>query len=289
MQTIFNSYKNIYAICVGSVVLFILLKMDMLIHFTANESKAFDAGLVAAFATALGTLPVLFSKKISQRAYDISLGFGSGVMLSACIFSLILPSLEAAKILVSMPMLATTLVGFCIIFGAAFLLSIDIACPHHVFIQHFDEPDAQAQRRIWLFVFAIFLHNLPEGLAIGAAFSGVDLNKAQSLSWGIAIQDVPEGLVIAIALRGMGKSALFSACFGAISGLVEPFAALAAVLLIGQSSFLLPMGMAFTAGAMLYVISHEIIPESHRAGHALLASASLMFGFVLMMILDAGF
>ena len=142
--------------------------------------------------------------------------------------------------------------------------------------------------KFFAFVFAIFLHNLPEGLAIGAAFSGVDLNKAQSLSWGIAIQDVPEGLVIAIALRGMGKSALFSACFGAISGLVEPFAALAAVLLIGQSSFLLPMGMAFTAGAMLYVISHEIIPESHRAGHALLASASLMFGFVLMMILDAG-
>ena len=134
----FNSYKNIYAICLSSIVLFILLKMDMLFHFTENEIKAFDAGLVAAFATALGTLPVLFSKKISQRAYDISLGFGSGVMLSACIFSLILPSLEAAKSLVSMPMLATTLVGFCIIFGAAFLLSIDIACPHHVFIQHFD-------------------------------------------------------------------------------------------------------------------------------------------------------
>lgn len=282
-----NSHKYLYAVLLAAITILVLLRWNLLLNLSPRELQALDAGLLATFATILGTLPVFFFQKIPQKVYDVALGFCSGLMLSACIFSLILPSIEAAKSIVSEPLLATSLVGIGILLGAVFLLGVDLALPNRLMLEDIKTMESQSQRSIWLFVLAIFLHNIPEGLAIGASFAGNDVTKAQALSWGIAIQDMPEGMVIALALRAMGKSPLFAASLGTLSGLVEPLAAVVAVLLIGQSSVLLPIGMALTAGAMLYVISHEIIPESHRAGHKLLASASLMLGFVLMLILDA--
>jgi ZIP family zinc transporter len=141
-------------------------------------------------------------------------------------------------------------------------------------------------KRVWLFVMAIILHNFPEGLAIGVAFAGPDLVGARALAVGIAIQDIPEGLVVALALISAGYSKLMAVSVGALSGLVEPIAAVLGVALIGLSINLLPWGLAIAAGAMLFVISHEIIPESHRAGHENWATGGLIIGFVLMMLLD---
>src|SRR5690606_5918748 len=130
------------------------------------------------------------------------------------------------------------------------------------------------------------LHNFPEGLAIGVAYSGTDAIGARALATGISIQDVPEGLVVAAALRRVGYSRVKSVSLGAASGLIEPLAAVLGAAVIGLSATLLPWGLAFSAGAMLYIISHEIIPESHRAGHETYATGGFMLGFVMMMVLD---
>ena len=243
-------------------------------------------GGMAALATALGTLPVLLSHQLSQRTFDTLLGFGAGVMLAASSFSLIIPALASAKALGAGPWGAGSMVGGGILVGALLLLLIDRMVPHEHFIKGLEGPQALAMKRVWLFVLAISLHNLPEGLAIGVAYAGTDPVAALALAVGISIQDVPEGMVVAMALRGVGYSRLTSVGLGMLSGLVEPIAAVFGVAVISLSAGLLPWGLAAAAGAMLYVISHEIIPESHRQGHESFATAGLIVGFVIMMLLD---
>ena len=243
-------------------------------------------GGMAALATALGTLPVLMSHQLSQRSFDTLLGFGAGVMLAASSFSLIIPALASAKALGAGPWGAGSMVGGGILVGAMLLLLIDRVVPHEHFIKGLEGPQAVAMKRVWLFVLAISLHNLPEGLAIGVAYAGADPVAALALATGISIQDVPEGMVVAMALRGVGYSRLTSVGLGMLSGLVEPIAAVFGVAVISLSASLLPWGLAAAAGAMLYVISHEIIPESHRQGHESFATAGLIVGFVIMMLLD---
>lgn len=252
--------------------------------------QALVGGLVAAGATALGTLPVLMAQQVSDRARDALLGFGAGVMLAACAFSLVVPGLAAAESLGAGPWQAGSVVGAGILIGAALLHLLDRWLPHEHFIKGPEGSPARARalalKRTWLFVIAIALHNVPEGLAIGVAFAGTDPVGAGALATGIAIQDVPEGLVIAVALLGAGYSRGLAVGIGAASGLVEPVGAVLGAVVVGLSAGLLPWGLAFAAGAMLWVISHEIIPESHRQGHERLATGGLMLGFVLMMMLD---
>jgi len=243
-------------------------------------------GMVAAGATALGTLPVALSKPLSQRVNDALLGFGAGVMLAACSFSLVLPALDVAQTQGAGRWGAALLVGSAILVGGLLLLLIDRLMPHEHFIKGVEGRGGHAIKRAWLFVLAIALHNMPEGLAIGVAFGGPDLQGAQALATGIAIQDVPEGLVVAMALRGVGYSRATAVGLGMATGLVEPLFAVIGVAVVGLSATLLPWGLGAAAGAMLYVISHEIIPESHRQGHEALATTGLMLGFVLMMVLD---
>jgi ZIP family zinc transporter len=241
---------------------------------------------MAAGATALGTVPMLVSRPLSDKAQDTLLGFGAGVMLAACGFSLIIPGLEAAAGQGAGKWGAGGIVGTGILLGAALLLVIDYALPHEHFIKGVEGVRAKALKRVWLFVFAICLHNLPEGLAIGVAFGGTDAARAAALATGIAIQDVPEGLVVALALRGAGYSRMLAVGLGIASGLIEPIGAILGASVVTVSSTLLPWGLAFAAGAMLFVVSHEIIPESHRKGHERFATGGLMVGFVLMMLLD---
>ena len=243
-------------------------------------------GGMAALATALGTLPVLLSHQFSQRSFDTMLGFGAGVMLAASSFSLIIPALASAKAQGAGPWGAGSLVGGGILAGALFLMVINRVVPHEHFIKGLEGPQARAMKRVWLFVLAISLHNLPEGLAIGVAYAGTDPVAALALATGISIQDVPEGMVVALALRSVGYSRLTSAGLGMLSGLVEPVAAVFGVAVISMSASFLPWGLAAAAGAMLYVISHEIIPESHRQGHESFATGGLVAGFVIMMLLD---
>ncbi|MDB5931037.1 MAG: zinc/iron permease [Polaromonas sp.] len=247
---------------------------------------ALIGGGMAALATALGTLPVLLSQQISQRTYDTLLGFGAGVMLAASSFSLIIPALASARAQGAGSWGAGGIVSAGILAGAMLLMLIDRVVPHEHFIKGLEGPQARAMKRVWLFVIAISLHNLPEGLAIGVAYAGTDPIAALALATGISVQDVPEGMVVALALRGIGYSRLASAGIGALSGLVELVAAVLGVALISISASFLPWGLAAAAGAMLYVISHEIIPESHREGHESFATGGLILGFVIMMLLD---
>ena len=252
----------------------------------ARMQGALLGGLFAAFATALGTLPVLLSQQFSQRTYDSMLGFGAGVMLAASSFSLVIPALSAAKAQGAGSWGAGSIVGGGILLGAALLLAVDRLVPHEHFVKGLEGPQARAIKRVWLFVLAISLHNLPEGLAIGVAFAGSDPVGATALATGISIQDVPEGMVVALALRSVGYGRFLSAGLGVLSGFVEPVAAVFGAAVIGISAGLLPWGLALAAGAMLFVISHEIIPESHRKGHEAYATGGLMLGFVVMMVLD---
>ena len=249
-------------------------------------SGALLGGLMAALATALGTLPVLLSQQFSQKTYDTMLGFGAGVMLAASSFSLVIPALASAKAQGANAWGAGSIVSAGILMGAVFLLLISRAMPCENFARGLDASQAKAMKRVWLFVLAISLHNLPEGLAIGVAFAGSDPMGAAALATGISIQNVPEGMVVALALRSVGYGRVLSAGLGVLSGLVEPLASVFGVLVISISESLLPWGLAAAAGAMLFVISHEIIPEAHRKGHETFATGGLMLGFVIMMLLD---
>jgi ZIP family zinc transporter len=253
-----------------------------------NETvrMALAGGSIAALATALGTLPALLSQQFSQRAYDSMLGFGAGVMLAASSFSLVLPALKIAREQGASSWHAGGIVGAGIFVGALAILLLDRAVPHEHFVKGIEGPASRTLKRIWLFVFAIVLHNFPEGMAIGVAFAGPDTVGASALTTGISVQDVPEGLVVALALRSVGYGRWQAAGIGVLSGLVEPIAAVLGAGLAGVSPGMLPWGLAMAAGAMLFVISHEIIPESHRQGHESFATGGLILGFIAMMVLD---
>jgi ZIP family zinc transporter len=265
----------------GSWWLWLLLRDDY-----PQVANAWLGGLVAAGATAAGTLPVLFSQRLSERVQDTMFGFGAGVMLAASSFSLVVPGIQAARDMGAGSWGAGLTVGAAILLGAAALLWLEHSVPHEHFIKGREGHDGRMLKRTWLFVFAVMLHNLPEGLAIGVAFGGTDPMRASALATGISIQDVPEGLVIAVALLAAGYGRTFSVILGMVSGLIEPVGALAGAAVMAWSTVLLPWGLGFAAGAMLFVISHEIIPESHRKGHEVYATGGLMLGFVLMMLLD---
>jgi ZIP family zinc transporter len=247
---------------------------------------ALTGGLVAAGATALGALPVMLARPLSERTQDTLYGFGAGVMLAACAFSLVIPGIAAAKTMDYGSWGSALIVGGGLLLGALMLLLIERLLPHEHFIKGCEGPAAQTLRRTWLFVFAIALHNLPEGLAIGVAYGGTDSFHAGALALGIAIQDVPEGLVVASALLVVGYSRLKSVLLATLTGVIEPLGALLGVGAVSLVPWLLPIALGFAAGAMLFVISHEIIPESHRKGHEIPATTGLMLGFVMMMVLD---
>ncbi len=249
-------------------------------------SGAILGGSAAATATAAGTLPVLLAWQPPQRVHDAMLGFGAGVMLAACAFSLIVPGLEAATALGAGSWGASGTVAAGILLGAASLLLIDRMLPHEHFIKGVEGSRSRQLKRVWLFVIAIALHNVPEGLAIGVSFAGGNIEAARALAIGISLQDIPEGLVVALAMRAVGYGRAVSVGVAVFSGLIEPLMAMLGVLVVGVSVALLPWGLAAAAGAMLFVISHEIIPESHRQGHESWATGGLMIGFVLMMMLD---
>lgn len=277
---------------IGAVILLagaLLLFYDIWQRLWDPDSRVRDAlvgGLIAAAATTVGALPVIFSQRISERTQDALFGFGAGVMLAASAFSLIVPGIEAAQSQGATPWTAALIVGTAVLLGGAVLLSVDRMLPHEHFIKGVEGRAAKRLRRVWLLVFAIALHNFPEGVAIGVAYAGSDLAGATGLTTGIALQDIPEGLVVAVALLSVGYSRLRAVLLAAATGLVEPVGAVLGASIVEYSVSLLPWGMGVAAGAMLFVISHEIIPESHRKGHEVLATVGLMIGFVVMMVFD---
>ena len=268
------------------VALMLLLGFALLGWWSASDARIWNAlsgGLAAAGATALGTLPLCFSKRFSSRAADCCMGFGAGVMLAASVFSLIIPGLEAARQGGASQPMASIIIGAGVIGGAALVLLLQS-------IAHVDDDqrsrEQAALRRVWLFVLTVGLHNLPEGLAIGVAFGGVAPEQASVLTFGIALQDIPEGMIVATALLSIGYSKTDAIACGILSGLVEPLAAVAGAALVSLSAALLPWALGGAAGAMLFVLAHEVIPDPHRRHFALPTTCCLIAGFVLMMGLD---
>ncbi len=273
-----------FGIC--AIGFFVLLgsMVEQIMNANPKMLAALMGGGTAAAATALGTLPVLFAQNFTKRTYDCFLGFGAGVMLGATAFSLVIPALAAAKTAGAGNWESSLMVGAGIMFGAGAILLLGRAVRTEGILSN--EPDKVSLRRAWLFVWAVALHNLPEGLAIGVAFAGIDVEKATSLATGVSIQDVPEGLVVALALHAVGYSRLTAVGLGVASGLVEPIAAVFGVALIGISAGLLPYALAAAAGAMLLVIVNDVVPESRQSGNGTQASIALIFGFILMTVLD---
>ncbi|WP_310357270.1 ZIP family metal transporter [Pseudomonas brassicacearum] len=247
--------------------------------------RALQGGGLCALGTALGAVPVLVIRRMPQVVSDSLLGFGAGVMLAATAFSLIVPGIAAAEQLGLTPWAASGLISFGILLGAFGLYLVDrkVSASPARLIETPGRPIIAP--RIWLFVFAIVAHNIPEGMAVGVSAGG-GMPDADSLAMGIALQDVPEGLVIALVLAAAGMSRVKAFLIGAASGVVEPVFALLCAWLVSLAEMLLPLGLALAAGAMLLVVTHEVIPESRRNGHDKLASLGLLVGFCLMMVMD---
>lgn len=280
--------RQIAMLAVGLVFILVKSYESLQAFFLAHPEvrMALIGSSAAAGLTALGALGVLFTRRISERTQDVLLGYGGGIMLAASVFSLIIPAMNQAQALGYEKTGAMLLTATGIMLGGLFVLAINHLIPHQHFIA--PNPAIQAMRtsRIWMFVMAVTIHNFPEGLAIGVGFGGDDVGKAIALATGIGIQDIPEGLVVALALRTLGYSPWKSAGAGILSGLVEPIGGVLGALATGVSTTALPWALAGAGGAMLFVISHEVIPESHRQGHETQATLGLLAGFVTMMLLD---
>ena len=242
--------------------------------------------LAAGLMTGVGALPVLFGGSIAAKRADLMLGFAAGVMLAASFFSLILPALETVEARGGSRLDGALVVAAGIVLGSGFVAWLNRSLPHEHFVAGREGADAGALARIWLFVLAITIHNLPEGVAVGVGFGGGDLAHGLTLAIGIGLQNAPEGLAVAVALVGIGYGPLRAFLVALLTGMVEPIGGLAGAAAVHLAQPLLPWGLAFAAGAMLYVISHEIIPETHRRGHQDAATTGLTIGLVLMLILD---
>jgi len=244
------------------------------------------ASLVAGLFTLVGALPVLLLGRVSFRVQDSLLGFGAGIMLAATAFSLAEPAIIEAQRYVPNVLGAALVVSLGIGLGGVSVLLLDTLLPHeHFAVGKQSGAEAARIKRIWLFVFAISIHNLPEGLAVGVGYSTGDISGGLALTIGIGLQNMPEGLIVALGLMSVGYSRWTGLGVALLTGLVEPVGGTFGAVVVTVAAFLLPLGLAFAAGAMLFVISHEIIPESHRKGHQTYATMGVLIGFVLMMTL----
>ncbi|WP_417659739.1 ZIP family metal transporter [Pseudidiomarina sp.] len=247
---------------------------------------ALIASTVTGGLTAVGALPILVGKKPSERFNDTLLGFAAGVMLAASFFSLIIPSIDISTEIYGAGPLPAVIAVAGILLGAIAIFSLDRLLPHRHFISGREGRNSEKIAGVWLFIFAIAIHNFPEGLAVGVAYGSGQQETAFSLALGIGLQNLPEGLAVAVGLVAVGYSRLLAFAVAALTGLIEPIGGLFGGVFVNISEFLLPWGLVFAAGAMLFVISHEIIPETHRHGHHSRATAGLMVGLVVMLFLD---
>lgn len=269
----------------------------MIAHFQNLHPvlQALAATLFTWFLTALGAAGVFFTRQVDRRILDPMLGFAGGVMIAASYWSLLAPALAMAAGH-SLPAWMPAATGF--LLGGAFLRLVDRVLPH----LHLNAPIAEAEgiettwRRTTLLVLAITLHNIPEGLAVGVAFGAVAAElptatfpAAVALAVGIGIQNFPEGMAVALPLRREGVSRLKSFWYGQLSAVVEPVAGVIGAAAVLAARPILPYALAFAAGAMIFVVVEEVVPESQRSGHADAATMALMLGFTVMMILDVAF
>jgi len=270
--------------------------MDALKNIIMNAHPAMQALIATLFTwgvTALGAAIVFFFKKFNQKVLDAMMGFAAGVMIAASFWSLLAPAIQMSEELDIAPNWMPAAVGF--LSGGIFLAIMDKILPHlHPSLALNEAEGIKTNwRRSILLVLAITLHNIPEGLAIGVAFgaAGLDLPAASfgaavALAIGIGLQNFPEGTAVSVPLRREGMSRRNSFFYGQLSGVVEPIAGVLGALLVLQIQAILPYALSFAAGAMLFVVVEELIPESQKSGNTDLATVATLLGFTIMMILD---
>jgi ZIP family zinc transporter len=270
-----------------------------MIEWLENQSPLVQAVLATCFTwavTALGAAVVFLFRKVNQLFLDMMMGFAAGVMMAASFWSLLAPSIEMAQDS-SLPAWAPAAIGF--LLGGAFLFGLDKVIPHlhlHLPTDKAEGLNAKKMHRSILLVSAITLHNIPEGLAIGVAFGAAghamdaaSFSGAVALAIGIGIQNFPEGVSVSVPLHRDGFSKWKSFVYGQFSGFVEPISAAIGVLAVTLMKPILPYALAFAAGAMIFVVVEELIPESQSNKNTDLATLSVLLGFVVMMILDVAF
>ncbi len=247
--------------------------------------------IIPLLGTMLGSAFVFFIRdKMSDRTQKTLLGFASGVMVAASVWSLLIPAMEMEASKGAWSVMPAA-VGFML--GIFFLLALDELTPHlHIGSKNPEGPRSHLSRTAML-ALAVTIHNLPEGLAVGISFvsaeqgaAGLSMASAIAVSVGIAIQNIPEGAIISMPMRAEGNSKWRSFMLGSLSGAVEPIGGFAVVLMASLIAPVLPYMLAFAAGAMLYVVVEELIPEASAGQHTNLSTIGFAVGFVLMMILD---
>lgn len=243
--------------------------------------------LAAGALTGVGALGVFFIRKLSDKLEDALLSFAAGIMLAASFFSLLLPGIEHGEKYFENTYIGVGVAIAGVLSGAAGLYLMNQVLPHEHFRLGQQGPDTETLGRIWLFIIAITIHNFPEGMAVGVGFAGGDIGNGTTLATGIGIQNIPEGLAVAVSMLAVGYSRMKCFLVGLLTGLAEPIGGLVGSIAVSFSGPVLPFSLAFAAGAMLFIISHEIIPETHRSRFANVATSSLLIGFVFMMFLDA--
>lgn len=241
--------------------------------------------------TTLGAATIfLFKKEMKQSWQSMFLGFAAGVMIAASVWSLLIPSMEQAADLGMMEWLPAA-GGF--VLGAVFLNVLDKILPH--LHPGSDEPEgpASSMKRTSMLVIAVTLHNIPEGMAVGLAFAvtastsgSISLAAAMALALGIGLQNFPEGAAVSLPMQREGCSRGKAFLYGSLSGIVEPIAGIAVVAVAGSATMIMPWLLAFAAGAMVYVVVEELIPEAHFSDHGHAATLGFMAGFLIMMIMD---
>ncbi|MDD5462951.1 MAG: ZIP family metal transporter [Methylococcales bacterium] len=243
----------------------------------------FFASILAGLATGAGALPALFFKNISKNLFNSMLGGAAGVMLAATAFSLLVPGMTYGNTV--WPGNGIYIVSVGMLIGAAFLHYADRQLPH----VHFDSISnvhLMSLKKVWLFIIAITIHNFPEGMSVGVSFGSGEIKNGVVLAVAIALQNIPEGLAVALPLVGLGYNKWNAVGIATLTGLVEPVGGLLGITMVTIFQPILPVAMGFAAGAMLFVISEEIIPETHSDGRSRYATFALMVGFIIMMILD---
>ncbi len=255
-------------------------------------TQALIATIFTWLVTAAGASIVFLKKNMSRMVLDGMLGFAGGVMIAASYWSLLAPAIEMSKGKL-LPVWFPPAVGF--LLGALFLFLLDKILPHlHINFQESEKEGLPTQwKRTTLLVLAITLHNIPEGLAVGVAFGAAatgsaNIGAAVALAIGIGLQNFPEGIAVAIPLRRLGLSRIKSFWYGQLSGMVEPLAGIAGAAAVFYIEPLLPYALSFAAGAMIYVVVEEVIPETQRDKYTDIATLGLIIGFIIMMILDVG-
>lgn len=248
--------------------------------------------LIPLIGTTLGAACVFIMKKEMNKLVNrVLLGFAGGVMIAASVWSLIIPAINMSS---NMDKLAFLPAAIGVSIGIIFMLFLDILIPH----LHYNNDKAEGLKnekikKTTMLLLAVVLHNIPEGMAIGIVFAGVmgegdaiTLASALALSIGIAIQNFPEGAIISMPLRSEGISKSKSFCYGFLSGVVEPIAALLTIIFSGFIEPLMPYLLSFAAGAMIYVVVEELIPEASEGEHSNIGTIGFAMGFIIMMILD---